>query len=79
MKGVYITASLFDILRWTNLGFYRDIEMEYQAIGINIDIEEVSVVPLEIEGDQVRYLVTAINYKYVGYSDRQLVHSDIDD
>jgi hypothetical protein len=79
MRSVYIWATLFEVLRWTNLGFYRDIEQQYAQEGINISIDEVSVVPLEIEGDCVKYLVTATDYKYVGLNDRQLVRSDIDD
>ena len=78
MKGIYFTATALQLLRWTSLGlcFYSDIEKHYAAIGVNISITEVEVVPLEIEGNYVRYLVTATRYTYIGYSDRQLVHSD---
>ena len=76
MKGIYITATAFNLMQWGNDGFYLFIEMKYQEQGINIDIQEVDVVPLEIEGNYVRYLVTATDYTYIGYSDLQLVHSD---
>ena len=79
MKGIYISVDFSAVLYWTKDGFYRNVEQKYAEQGINISIQEVSVIPLEIEGDWIKYLVTPIDYEYVGYSDRQLAHSDIDD
>ena len=79
MKGIYISVDFSAVLYWTKDRFYRDVEQKYAEQGINISIQEVSVIPLEIEGDWIKYLVTPIDYEYVGYSDRQLAHSDIDD
>lgn len=78
MKGIYITASAHQFMCWGEAGFYATVEEQYRCQGINIDIVYADIVPLDFEGGEIRFLVTPIQYKYVGYTDRQLVHSDID-
>lgn len=79
MKGIYITASAHQFMYWGKAGFYATVEEQYRYQGINIDIVYADIVPLDFEGEEIRFLVTPIQYEYVGYTDRQLVHSDIDD
>lgn len=64
MKGIYITASAFDLMRWRLEGFYRTAEQVYEKEGVSIAIHEVDAIPLDIQGEEIRFLVTATEYQY---------------
>ena len=64
MKGIYITATVFDFMRWRLEGFYLTVEQKYREQDINIAIHEVDAIPLEIEGEYIRFLVTPTEYQY---------------
>lgn len=64
MQSIWITATPFDFMRWRLEGFYRTVEQEYRGAGINITIHEVDAIPHSVEGESVRYKVTATEYTY---------------
>ena len=76
MKGIYITATVFDFMRWRLEGFYRSVEKAYAQKGINISVREADATPLDFEGEYIRFYVTATEYQFLDAASRQLAQSD---
>lgn len=78
MKGVYITATIFDFMRWRLDGFYRSVEQAYAQQGINIAVHEADAIPLDFEGEYIRFLVTATDYQFLDDASREKVYAAIE-
>jgi diacylglycerol kinase family enzyme len=79
MKGIHITATVFDFMRWRLEGFYRGAEQAYAQEGINISIQEADAIPLNIDGEYVEILVTATEYQFLDTASRDLVYGDTEE